>query len=78
MAPAGASWLAIPLAESEIYGYVEVDGTLEMMKCLDGSAISSGRIAGASSISSRIRAEVEEAVDRYAEQFHVRPGCSWQ
>jgi len=43
-------------------------------ECPDGPAISTGRIACASSISSRIRAEVEEAVDRYAEQFHVPPG----
>ena len=34
---------------------------------------STGQIAGAPSISSRIRAEVGEAVDRCADQFHMPP-----
>ncbi len=60
-------------AESEIYGYVGANGVFEMTNVL-----SDGRFRPADSQTRRLAhrvsvAEVEEAVERYARQFHLHP-----
>ena len=60
-------------AQSEIYGYVGPDGTLEMRNVPTEQRFSSAE-SQVRRLSHRVSvAEVEEAVERYAEQFHVPP-----
>lgn len=78
MAPAGASWLGIPLAESEIYGYVEVDGTLQMTNVQTDQRFRPAELH-VRRLSHRVSEQRwKRRLTGTRSSFTYLPGCSWQ